>query len=111
MADPAGVAALFNTESGTDDVVDMRGFAVRCVDLLEGLTDGTTGALALSDQRWDDRIEMAQGRIEDINSRLDLRRIQLESRFAAMELAIASLQSQGVALMAFGNSYASLNRA
>ncbi|MCH2148659.1 MAG: flagellar filament capping protein FliD [Phycisphaerales bacterium] len=109
-ADPAGVAALFNAEADVDGSLDTRGFAVRCVDLLEGLTDSTTGALALSGQRWDDRIEMAQDRIDDINARLNMRRIQLESRFAAMELAIASLQSQGSALMAFGNSYASMTR-
>ena len=76
--------------------------------MLERLTEPGTGALAAVGERWDRQIDLAGERINDIESRLDARRLQLEYRFAAMEMAIASMQSQTSSLLAFGNSYASM---
>lgn len=107
-SDPTAVESLFNATSDETATGDARGFAIRFTDMLERLTEPGTGALAAVGERWDRQIDLAGERINDIESRLDARRLQLEYRFAAMEMAIASMQSQTSSLLAFGNSYASM---
>jgi flagellar hook-associated protein 2 len=107
-SDPAAVESLFNASADDGVPGDTRGFATRFTDLLGSLTDPTGGALAMAGDRWERQIDMAGDRIGDIEVRLERRRLQLEYRFAAMEMAIASMQSQSASLLAFGNSYASM---
>ncbi len=96
--DPDGVEALFNRDEGMQ-----RGYAVRFDELLESFTD-ENGAIGIADERFKNQIELASSRIGRIDFRLEARRMVLIERFAAMERALATLQSQNAALLSFQSS-------
>lgn len=97
-SDPDAVEALFNRNEGTQ-----RGYAVRFDELLGSFTD-ENGAIGIADERFKDQIELASSRIGRIDLRLEARRMVLVERFAAMERALATLQSQNAALLSFQSS-------
>lgn len=98
-SNPDAVEALFNREQESQ-----QGFAVRFDDLLESLTTEAGGVLGIADDRFQSQIELAAQSIEQIDMRIEARRVILIERFAAMERALAALQSQNSALLSFQSS-------
>ena len=86
------------TVGNLDPTVTARGMGQIFDDLLDGLTNSIDGTLALADQSFTDRIELANNRIAAFDERLEARRARLEQQFVAMEKAIALLQNQSSAL-------------
>ncbi len=113
-ADPEGVTDLFSLEKkasaedtelgegitipGSGVTVTARGFGATFEELLDRFTDSIDGTLARTTNGIDDRIELADNRIESINQLLAVKRQRLETEFNAMETALAQLQSQQSAL-------------
>jgi flagellar hook-associated protein 2 len=74
--------------------------------LLEDLTDSIDGSLKLADDAFRSRIDLMEGRISDIDERLERRREQLTRQFTALETALGRLQSQSSALTSLASNLA-----
>ncbi|MHC4946779.1 MAG: flagellar filament capping protein FliD [Planctomycetota bacterium] len=81
-----------------------RGFGELLEDLADQFTNSVDGVLTRADDNFEDLIELTNDRIDRIDERLDARRLQLETEFAAMEAALADLQSQNNALLSLASS-------
>lgn len=92
--DPIAGATLPAGES----TVTSQGVAAMFESFIESLTNSTNGRLTLTNQRFTDQIDAANDRIEYLDTILAHKRSRLEQQFLAMELAIASLQSQSSAI-------------
>ncbi|MCA9294943.1 MAG: flagellar filament capping protein FliD, partial [Phycisphaerales bacterium] len=67
-------------------------------EFLETLVNTSTGVFERADQRFASQIELAQGRIETIDQRVEAQRTRLERQFLSLELALSDLQAQGSAI-------------
>ncbi len=77
---------------------DSLGIGGLIAELVENLTNSIDGTLTMVNSNYDSRIDIQQKRIEAFDVQLDAKRQLLESQFAAMEMALASLQNQSAAL-------------
>jgi flagellar hook-associated protein 2 len=114
--DPAGVEALFAARVQTDDSDIDLGHGVHVnnphsgnsfsslgvMGIFEQMAtryiDNVDGVLTLQSKGLDDQIKLQNGRIADMDVRLDTKRQVLEAQFQAMEQAIGKLQTQQSAL-------------
>ncbi len=94
-----GVTITSNEQSFSE-----LGFADLFDQLLDGLTNSIDGTVTLADKGIQDQIDLTEDRIDDFDDRLDRRREQLQREFAAMETALAQLQSQQNALLSLINN-------
>lgn len=121
QADPAAVENLFaaralvpkkNTievspgitvnNTDTSDTFSQLGVAERIAELATRFTNTVDGTLTRKGRTLDDLVKLQNDRIAQMDVRLATRRAILERQFAAMEQAIASLQSQSSALSSIG---------
>jgi flagellar hook-associated protein 2 len=91
---PAGVTIPSSSSSATKPV----GFGLLLEDLVKKITDSIDGSLTRKTRTIDTQVESSQKRIEQLNVLLTIKRERLETEFAAMESALAQLQSQQSAL-------------
>lgn len=118
--DPDAVLELFTSTSsktGTDvelpDGVTIPGSEAKTLvnigfgrilkKLTEDLTNSVDGLLTNKATALDSQIELSNDRIDQLNKLLDLKRQRLETQFAAMESALATLQSQQNALLSLSS--------
>ena len=85
--------AVDGQDAGSVDLV--FGVARRLSDLLGSITDQFEGTLTNRGQAIDDTIADLDGRIVDMERRIEQKRLNLVGRFASLEGTIANLQSQG----------------
>lgn len=102
-ADPEAVKTLFTkvtttTDAAGKETVQYVGIGASLKQALRDLTNSTTGLLGLQISRLDDRAELYNNRIDDMQVLLDKKEARYYSQFQAMEEALASLQSQQSAL-------------
>ncbi len=83
-ANPSAVQALFVT----------GGFATKVADLADGFTRTGDGVFAAKTDSLTSRYQLLQKQIDQINSRGDALRTQLQTQFDALEQAMSALQSQ-----------------
>jgi flagellar hook-associated protein 2 len=88
--DPEGVQALF-----TNDDDSSPGVAQRLAVAADAATQSVTGYLRTSEQGRRDRATEFGKQITNIEARLDREADALRKRFAGMEAALGTLQSQG----------------
>ena len=109
-ADPEGVADLFGARevdtSTEEEIVDgvttpvfeqtftALGVAEKVRELADSFTDSLDGVLTQKNESIDGLIKIQKDNIDAINAKLDYKRGVLERQFAAMEQALAALQSQ-----------------
>ncbi|HEY3243376.1 MAG TPA: flagellar filament capping protein FliD [Phycisphaerae bacterium] len=91
-ADPAGVEALFTTET--------TGFGDKIEQVLDDLTRSSDGLLARQDTRLSDQQDLLTQRADTLQALLDRKRAQLQKQFQGLETALAALQSQQSSLAA-----------
>jgi flagellar hook-associated protein 2 len=101
--DPDAVQALFTfkeTEKNAEGktVTTKAGIGVRIDETLTRLTDSVDGLFPGRVDTINSQIELNTKRIEDYDELLALKRARLEQQFQAMENALALLQSQSEAL-------------
>lgn len=93
-ADPDRVRRTLDGTPGSDGVPAVPGVVQRLMTVADGATDRSTGAITkLADGR-DSLARDLQGRIDDWDDRLALRRKTLVRQFTAMETALSSLKQQ-----------------
>ncbi|MCH2133961.1 MAG: flagellar filament capping protein FliD [Phycisphaerales bacterium] len=95
----ADVEALFTAES---DSPATGGFGFRLDTLIEGFTTLDGGTMNVANEAWQGRIDLAMGRLENLDARIESRRVRLLAEFAAMEEAIAAMQNQYASLLSIG---------
>jgi flagellar hook-associated protein 2 len=84
-----GVANLFaNSEQGP-------GLAARMSDVIRGLQDRTSGAVATRLNGMDQRIKAQDKDIAHKEERMEQRRVQLQKTYANLDSKISGMQSQG----------------
>ena len=87
------------TDADTNELTTTAaGIGVRFEQLLEDLTDATSGALQLRVDAIQSQVDLGNTRIEQLDELLDAKRAHLEAQFLAMERVLAQLQSQSSAL-------------
>ncbi len=86
------------TETTDVEIPGLGGLGANFTRILEGLTDDYDGFITNVTESLDSRILDMNDRIEQINVLLESKRQRYERQFAAMELAIAEMQSQTGAL-------------
>lgn len=101
--DREAVENLFTfIETGTDDdgdtITTARGVGVAIDELLERLTDTEFGIIESRVSTIDRQLTLNLDRIEQLDLAVAAKRLRLETQFAAMEKALAGLQSQSSAL-------------
>ncbi|MBI1369112.1 MAG: flagellar filament capping protein FliD [Planctomycetes bacterium] len=96
---PAGV-----TVPNTASVSKSIGFGKLLIDLTQQLTNSVDGLLTLKTNSIDAQVTLANKRIDDLTTLLTNKRTILENKFAAMESALASIQSQQNALASLNKS-------
>ena len=89
QTDPEGIERFF-----TDS---QYGVAVQIQTQINQITD-TEGLIPRATATLDDRSELLQERVTEVNGQLDRKRARLVAEFQAMEAALAQLQSQQAAL-------------
>ncbi|MBU0946351.1 MAG: flagellar filament capping protein FliD [Proteobacteria bacterium] len=99
--DPDAVVALL---MGSDD---SEGVMTRMDDYLSYQLSSSTGFMASKEDTINTQISRLDDRITAMETRLEKRQELLESQFAAMELLVSSLNSQGDYLTSFFESYSS----
>lgn len=112
-ADPQDVQSLFTATQITEaqeilpgvtiglpgtTTLQSIGFGRRFADLIDQMSNSIDGTLARRASGIDTQIEQANRRIVQLNTLLASKRERLERQFAAMETALAELQSQNAAL-------------
>ncbi|MEX0703572.1 MAG: flagellar filament capping protein FliD [Planctomycetales bacterium] len=88
--DPQAVADFFLTP--------ITGFAAAAKGTLESFTDPFTGTFQVEDNALQENVDALGKRIEDLETILASRRLQLERQFIAMENALSALTTQQTAL-------------
>ena len=102
--DPDAVEALFTfketeTDEDTNEVtITKAGIGVSIDELLADLTE-SDGTVQNKLDLIADQIEANKTRIEDLDESLARKRANLEAEFAAMEIALAQLQSQSQSIL------------
>ena len=94
----------FKTTETNDDgetVTAEKGVGVALDELLERLTDTEFGLIESRVSAIDRQLELNNDRIEQLDLAIAAKRLRLETQFAAMESALADLQSQSSALASF----------
>ncbi len=86
------------TIPGSGTVVTASGVGSTFEQILDRLTDSISGIVTGAANNYDSQIKLANDRIEQLNELLAVKRDRLEREFAAMESALAQLQSQQNAL-------------
>ncbi len=104
--DRESVQNLFTfIETETDDegetVTTAKGVGKAIDELLERLTDTETGIIESRVASIDSQINLNNDRIENLDRAIAAKRLRLEAQFAAMERALAGLQTQSTALASF----------
>jgi flagellar hook-associated protein 2 len=84
-----------------------KGVAVQSNDMVGVFTDAVNGILSLSDKALQTQLDDLNKSITSLNTRITEKQQELRERFAAMEDAIARVQSQGQGLAALANGFAS----
>lgn len=110
--DRAAVVNLFTfkqteTNSEGKTVTTAAGLGVRISELLSNLTDSSTGLVQGSIDAISDQIELNKKSIERWDGLLAAKKLILQTKFTAMETALAKLQSQGSALSSLSGLAAS----
>mgnify|MGYP002725827026 CR=1 FL=1 len=82
----------------SETTYDELGVAEQISILADSLTDTINVTLTLINKSYDSQIELQEKRIEAFDVSLAAKRVRLQRQFAAMEQALASLQSQQSAL-------------
>jgi flagellar capping protein FliD len=104
-SEPAAVQKLFaektvknagpdNISGNADDVTTPVGLAARLEVLAKGASDTTTGSLVLLAKSEDSLAQDLQARIDNWDTRLELRRQTITRQFTAMETALSTMQNQ-----------------
>ncbi len=102
--DPDAVEQLFTfkqteTDEDTNEITTVAaGIGVRIDELLDRLTDSSSGVLQARLDSIGDQIQLGERRIEQLDALLESKRARLEAQFVAMETALAQLQNQSSAL-------------
>ncbi len=86
------------TTPNTETSFEAQGVAELIESLAERFTDSIDGLLTNRTNTLDTQIELQEDRIDGINGQLERKRARLEAQFLAMELALASIQSQSQSL-------------
>ena len=91
---------FIETETNDDGevITTAKGVGMAIDELIERLTDTEHGIIENRVSTIDRQISLNQDRIEQIDLALAAKRLRLETEFAAMEKALAGLQSQSSAL-------------
>ncbi|MEE9212030.1 MAG: flagellar filament capping protein FliD [Phycisphaeraceae bacterium] len=96
------IEQLFTFKQTDDDnEVTAAGIGVRIDQLLERLTDANTGLVQNRVDALDAQVRLNNDRIEQLDVLLAAKRARLEFEFVAMERALATLQTQSLALASF----------
>lgn len=86
-------------DTGDDtDVIAAQGVGVEISKLLARLTDDIDGLVQSKLDTLDSQVELNENRIEELDIRLEAKRLRLLSQFQAMESALAQLQDQSSSL-------------
>lgn len=86
-------------DTGDDtDVIAAQGVGVEISKLLDRLTDDIDGIVQTKLDTFDTQVALNEARIEDLDIRLEAKRLRLLSQFQAMESALAQLQDQSSSL-------------
>jgi flagellar hook-associated protein 2 len=86
-------------DTGEDtDVVAAQGVGVEISKLLTRLTDNIDGLVQSKLDTLDSQVQLNEDRIEELDIRLEAKRLRLLSQFQAMESALAQLQDQSSSL-------------
>ncbi len=94
--------AVITTLLGDDD---SEGIMNRMDDYMNEILNSTTGFYATKESSIDKETTRLDERISAMETRLEKRQETLEAQFAAMELLVSSLNSQGDYLTSFFESY------
>ena len=92
------VESLFTAELDAGE-----GLGLRLNNLLESFTGSDSGTLSRADDSWQSRIDLAMDRLDMLDARMEARRVRLIAEFAAMEEALALMQTQSFALLSMGS--------
>jgi flagellar hook-associated protein 2 len=120
--DPAAVANLFTafeqqgsttetiaegvTIDRTTSTYTAQGFGEIFKKFSERMTNSIDGVMTLADRQFQTLIDSQNDRIERIDDRIEAKRTRLQRQFAAMEEALAKLQSQQSSLGAISQNIA-----
>jgi flagellar hook-associated protein 2 len=120
--DPAAVENLFNafeqqgattetiaegvTVDRTTTTYTSQGFSELFKKFSERMTNSVDGIMTLADRQFQTLIDSQNDRIERIDDRIEAKRVRLQRQFAAMEEALAKLQSQQSSLGAISQNIA-----
>lgn len=91
---PDGVYQLFAYSEGDEGNNANSGIAVKFSDSLRMWTRSGSGIIAAKIDGYDEQIKYLSKQMEHMETRLFMREEQLKKQFNAMEVALASLQSQ-----------------
>jgi flagellar hook-associated protein 2 len=105
-ADPTAVATRFTAAA---DTTDAGGMAVQLEKLAKTLSNSTDGTITLAIQGRTQTIDRLEDDIAAWDVRLDQRKANLEKTYAALEVALGKLQSQGNWLAGQLNSLPQMN--
>lgn len=87
-----------------NSITTAAGIGVRIDEMLKGLTDSDTGAMAAQLDSVSKIIQLNQDRMDQIDAKLAAKKLVLQNQFNAMEKALAQLQQQSASLANFGVS-------
>ncbi|MBI1338169.1 MAG: flagellar filament capping protein FliD [Phycisphaera sp.] len=113
-ADPDAVQSLFTfKETSTDETtgdttITKAGVGVRIDELLGNLTDSTSGTVQVRLDAIDKQITLGNDRIAKLDDQLAAKKARYQAQFAAMETALAQIQSQSSALTSLSQLAASV---
>jgi len=85
-------------EGEETDTIVAQGVGVEISKLLDRLTDDIDGVVQTKLNTLDSQVQLNEDRIEELNIRLESKRLRLLAEFQAMESALAQLQDQSSAL-------------
>jgi flagellar hook-associated protein 2 len=89
-------------DSGTKTTYTKLGFGDMFDQLMKKLTNSVDGVTTVADRSFQDQIKGLQDRLDRFDARLASKRTRFEAQFAAMEAALAKLQSQQSSLYSMG---------
>ncbi|MCL2330263.1 MAG: flagellar filament capping protein FliD [Phycisphaerae bacterium] len=89
------------------NVLQYIGIVAKLKDVVKNLALGSTSVLGVQGQRITDQIDLYNKRATDMQTLLTMKQDRYTKQFAAMESALATLQSQGSALSGLSNLFAS----
>lgn len=89
-------------ESSTRTTYTRLGFGDMFDQLMKKLTNSVDGVTTIADRSFQDQIDGLQDRLDRFDARLASKRTRFEAQFAAMETALAKLQSQQSSLYSIG---------